>query len=367
MRPAQIEELLERMDFNQASNEAASGRSFVRWCIKNINAGIELEDNGRFRSKIMLVGRNLSNSGISVLHSSFFYPNTRCKITLPRKDAPGQTSVIEGCIMWCTHVEGLVHEIGIKFDAPIDSSAFVTKMMSDKRNSASTNHSELDGRVLLVEDSLVDRKLIEHFVSETKIDLTFAETLAQAREKISEPFDLILCDLMMPDGNGIDFIKWIRNQSITIPVAINSSTPANQVQSSMTELGVQGFIAKPIDKANLLTAMTEFLSMKDQSGSNDAAVLDTSDPEIQSIVDLFKNELKEIVTAIESQIQNDDTMPIYTAALRLQGMAPSLGFGQLGKIAGRTAESLAATMSCEESKQQLDAFLESCRSSAAAA
>jgi len=366
MCQAQLEELLERMSASQADENAVEKRAFVRWPLDNLNAQLELEENGRYRSKLTLAARNVSNSGISLLHSSFFYPGTPCRVTLPRRDVPKLSAVIEGHIMWCVHIEGLVHELGVKFDTPVDSSLFVTKMMASRRGNAAVSNSSLSGRVLHVDDSAVDRKLIEHFLAPTKIELSFAETIAKAKQMIVEPYDLILCDLMMPDGNGVDLIQWMRDQCITTPVAIHSSTPAHQVQSRMQDLAVQGFLSKPIDRATLLTAMTEFLSLpKKQSEQEANAVLDTTDPGILTIVKLFKVELGEIVAVVQSQIESNDTMPIYATALRLQGMAPTLGFAQLGKIAGRTAESLAATMSCEESKNQLDVFVESCRASAA--
>lgn len=73
-----------------------------------------------------------------------------------------------------------------------------------------------------------------------------------------------------------------------------------------------------------------------------------------------------MIASIESASRENDSMAVYAMALRLSGTAPTLGFEQLGKIAGRTAEVVAATMSCEESAEQIRALIESCRGARAA-
>jgi len=159
MCQAQLEELLERMSASQADENAVEKRAFVRWPLDNLNAQLELEENGRYRSKLTLAARNVSNSGISLLHSSFFYPGTPCRVTLPRRDVPKLSAVIEGHIMWCVHIEGLVHELGVKFDTPVDSSLFVTKMMASRRGNAAVSNSSLSGRLFLIWGMLVGSRM----------------------------------------------------------------------------------------------------------------------------------------------------------------------------------------------------------------
>jgi len=67
--------------------------------------------------------RNLSESGIGVLHGGFVHPHTRCVIALRRLDGPPVT--LEGQTVRCRHVAGCIHEIGIQFDQPIDLAGYL--------------------------------------------------------------------------------------------------------------------------------------------------------------------------------------------------------------------------------------------------
>ena len=120
-----MRELLQRMAKRSRSVGVEDFRSSKRWPVLGVTAEFQLEENRRFRDKLNLSVRDISNGGISLLHSSFFYPGTRCRITLPLRDDPSEVVVIDGVIKRCIHVEGVVHEIGIKFDKPIDSKKFV--------------------------------------------------------------------------------------------------------------------------------------------------------------------------------------------------------------------------------------------------
>lgn len=367
MGRAEVKELLERMSMNGQSAGVDEFRAFMRWPLMGVTAEFQLEENSRFRDKQSLTVRNISNSGISLLHSAFFYPGTRCRISLPLRDYPSKSAFFDGVIIRCIHVEGVVHEIGIKFDGLIDSSRFVSRLVTLKSRPEIAKPKNLNGRVLHVDSSQVDHRLIEYFLSNSNVQLVFAESIEQARTLAKEPFDLILCELLMPDGDGASFIGWLRDQCIDTPVAIHSATPPNQVRDRFENLEVQWFLPKPIDRTTLITAMTEFLSLPKSSESNERiSSLNLADPTVIQIVELFKNEIGLLIDTLGDESAREDAMKLYSVALRLQGTAPSLGFEQLGRVAARTAESLAATMSSEESAPQLEALIESCQAARAA-
>lgn len=367
MGRAEVKELLERMSTNGQSVGVDEFRSFMRWPLMGVTAGFQLEENSGFRNKQSLVVRNISNSGISLLHSAFLYPGTRCRITLPLRDDPSKSASFDGVIIRSIHVEGVVHEIGIKFDKLIDSSMFVSKLVTLKSRPEITKPKNLNGRVLHIDSSQVDRRLIEYFLSNSNVHLSAAESLEEARSLAKEPFDLILCELMMPDGDGAEFIQWLRNQCIDTHVAIHSAIPSSQARDKIEHLEVQGFLPKPIDRTTLIAAMTDFLSLpKAEESSKHSLALDLSNPTVIQIVDLFKKEIGPLIDTLGDESARENAMQLYSVALRLQGTAPTLGFEQLGKVAARAAESLAATMSCEESAPQLDALIESCKAARAA-
>lgn len=368
MSPQALEAFLDRLDAMTMQGLGSETRAYARWPIREAFVEVCVLERASFKRCMLMATRNVSNGGVAVLHSAFMYPGSNCTIALPtRAGGENEPIVMNGRIVRCVHREGMVHEIGIQFDEPIDSSKFVAKLMPTQAGSEITSAAKLTGTVLHVDGSPVDRRLIEYFLSVTKIKLISVDSFKEAMQHASGPLDLILTEMMLPDGRVQDFAHWLRNQCISTPIALYTATPMAQVRQQMQTMEVQGLLTKPVEKGALLAAMIEFLSApKAAKQAKKSRALDTADPTVTEIIKLFKNELESIIKSIENAAGSGDSMAIYAMALRLSGTAPALGFEQLGKIAGRTAELVAATMSCEESADQIRALVESCRSAEAA-
>ncbi len=67
--------------------------------------------------------RNISAGGVAFLHGGFLHTGSRCTLRL----GPQPKGIVEiaGEIVNCRHVEGLLHEVSVKFDRAIDPSLFV--------------------------------------------------------------------------------------------------------------------------------------------------------------------------------------------------------------------------------------------------
>ena len=67
--------------------------------------------------------RNISAGGIAFLHGGFLHTGSRCTLRL----GPQPKGIVEiaGEIVNCRHIEGLLHEVSVKFDRRIDPSLFV--------------------------------------------------------------------------------------------------------------------------------------------------------------------------------------------------------------------------------------------------
>lgn len=361
-----LEGLLDRLDALAVPGVSPESRAYARWPLREPFVEVCVEEHGAYRRCVVMATRNVSNGGVSVLHSAYLYPGSKCTIALPTRG--GQEPVImTGRIVRCTHREGMVHEIGIKFNEAIDASRFVAKLMPMHAGSEITSAAKLAGTLLQIDGSAVDRRLIEYFLSVTKIKVVSVGTFEEARKLATGSLDLILTDMLLPDGKVQDFVRWIRNQCVQTPIVLHTATPVAQVRQQMQKMEVQGLLTKPVERDSLLAGMIEFLNApKARKASQRAKSLDKADPAVREIVDLFKKELESVVVSIEAATGAEDAMAVYAMALRLSGTAPALGFEQLGKIAGRTAEVVAATMSCEESADQIKALIESCQKARAA-
>lgn len=117
-------------------------------------------------------------------------------------------------------------------------------------------------KVLLIEDNLEIRENTAEILELEGYMVEIAENgvvgIAKAKEKLP---DLILCDIMMPEADGWQVIKQLKENKSTskIPfVFITASVEKKEIEAGL-EMGAIGYIRKPFEGAELLTTVEECL------------------------------------------------------------------------------------------------------------
>jgi len=107
-------------------------------------------------------------------------------------------------------------------------------------------------RIFYVEDDLRNRAIIQMIVEKHGAKLNFERWGKEAIGKMRAvlPLDLILLDLMLPNNvSGYDIYDQLRQDEAFagIPVAIVSASDPSMEMAKARQLGMNGFIAKPVD------------------------------------------------------------------------------------------------------------------------
>lgn len=127
------------------------------------------------------------------------------------------------------------------------------------------------GRILLAEDYPLNVVVVETFLKDAGHEVTVAETGVAAVEACArEAFDLILMDVQMPEMDGYDAARAIREGggpcSAAIIVALTAhadeATRRNCLRSGMNDV-----ITKPVRRAPLLRAVDNWLGMNQEHGA----------------------------------------------------------------------------------------------------
>jgi two-component system, OmpR family, alkaline phosphatase synthesis response regulator PhoP len=111
----------------------------------------------------------------------------------------------------------------------------------------------MKARILIVEDerglviTLRDRLTREGYGVDTTADPD--EALARASER---PFDLILLDLMLPGGSGVDVCSQLRARGVTTPVIMLTARSAVVDKVIGLKMGADDYLTKPFEMAELL-------------------------------------------------------------------------------------------------------------------
>ena len=114
--------------------------------------------------------------------------------------------------------------------------------------------------ILIVEDDVVTRTLIEGFLSGDQYEILHAGDGADALMQIGKrPLDLVLLDLHMPTLDGLKLLEIMNDKKIMTPVICLTALTGDQVEVRAFELGAADFIRKPIQKEVLLVRVRNVL------------------------------------------------------------------------------------------------------------
>jgi len=121
--------------------------------------------------------------------------------------------------------------------------------------------------ILCVEDEL---KILENnrkTLTDAGYSVLTAENLAEARAILGgthPPPDLIVLDIMLPDGNGLDYLKELRTAGNDIPIIMLTAWNRGEHSARGIELGADDYIGKPFVYADLLARIKKVLTQTER-------------------------------------------------------------------------------------------------------
>lgn len=137
----------------------------------------------------------------------------------------------------------------------------------NQEDSFSHNHSDfnLNGlQVLVVDDERDSREFIAFLLEHYGAIVTEADSASKALINLGQAkFDLLISDIGMPDRDGYDLIRQIREQSSVqggniSAIALTAYAGESDQQQALLS-GFQHHLAKPIDSEALLSIVSEFI------------------------------------------------------------------------------------------------------------
>lgn len=107
--------------------------------------------------------------------------------------------------------------------------------------------------ILILDDDASIIRLVSTILSRHDFHTTPAETIADARELLAGGcFDLLLCDIDLPDGSGLDLIASLAESMPALAVVMMTVIGDIEIAKRAIALGVDGYITKPFDKSQIL-------------------------------------------------------------------------------------------------------------------
>ncbi len=118
--------------------------------------------------------------------------------------------------------------------------------------------------VLLIEDNAATRFGFVRYFAKDGYDVCEASNLAEAAIAMTtRRFDIVILDINLPDGNGIDFIETVKANDPFIPIIIITGEGDIPLAVEAMKRGADNFLTKPVDNAALAEFMRKTLEIGD--------------------------------------------------------------------------------------------------------
>ena len=122
-------------------------------------------------------------------------------------------------------------------------------------------------RILLVEDDENIRRPLLRDLREADFSVDFDVTLEDARRNLERGYDLLLLDLGLPDGDGLELCRSLRRTDPDLPIVILTARDAPEQRVHGLEAGADDYVVKPFHVPELVARLRTVLR---RSGRQDS-------------------------------------------------------------------------------------------------
>ena len=136
---------------------------------------------------------------------------------------------------------------------------------AEEESSSAEHEMPLHGRVLLAEDVPDIYVVLRQILQKMNLELEIAEDgrlaceMAEKSQAEGRPFDLILMDIQMPNMNGYEATRWLRQHGWKGPIVALTAHALVGDREKCLEAGCDDYIAKPITAKGLRDVLARYL------------------------------------------------------------------------------------------------------------
>ena len=161
-------------------------------------------------------------------------------------------------------------------------------------------------KILIIEDEPDIRKTLKYNLSKEGFDVICASSLSEGKDYLNDDtFSLILLDLMLPDGSGLDLCRELKSdtEKKLIPIIILTAKDDEVDKVVGFELGADDYVTKPFSVRELILRIKAVLKRGDIKSDNLEIQRQFGDLEIDvESHEVFVNKESVVLTALEFKL-----------------------------------------------------------------
>ena len=246
--------------------------------------------------------------------------------------------------------------------------------------------AEFSGDVLVAEDALANQILITHVLESMGLRVTIVDDGQQAIEKALERnFDLIFMDIQMPNVDGYEATKKLRQEGVRTPIVALTAHAMVGDREKCLDAGCSDYLTKPIENIELVKLIKQYLSdddrleyidpqVEDEEGKTEyqasepsmdknevtidleAAMRSCGDEDvIQRIAQAILDEGPQYLASLEKAIEEGKAKEVLLYSHKLRGVALTIGATVSAEKAD-VIEVAATEDDIEKAAEELDAL-----------
>ncbi len=125
---------------------------------------------------------------------------------------------------------------------------------------------------LIIDDEADIRQLIAMTLSRMGLDHHSAANLDEARQLLDTyDFDICLTDMRLPDGNGVEFVRYIHSIKPNLPVAVITAHGNMEAAVEAMKNGAYDFVSKPVDIRLLRQLVVQAVTLNSDDNNEKAS------------------------------------------------------------------------------------------------
>jgi signal transduction histidine kinase/CheY-like chemotaxis protein/HPt (histidine-containing phosphotransfer) domain-containing protein len=216
-------------------------------------------------------------------------------------------------------------------------------------------------RILVVEDNLVNQKVVTAVLKKKNLRIEIAGDGRQALDLLNaegdDPFSLVLMDVQMPVLDGLEATRLIRNDGRweRLPIIAMTAHAMNGDRERCLQAGMNDYLSKPVQPAHLLATVDRYLreETKRSSVETDTSALAPADPElVNDALAVFLQLAPERMERLEIATRSGDAGVIAQEARKIAVAADRVQAPAL-RACARIIESAAAEGDFDQISRQL--------------
>jgi predicted ATPase/signal transduction histidine kinase/CheY-like chemotaxis protein/HPt (histidine-containing phosphotransfer) domain-containing protein len=242
-------------------NLAGNAAKFTQHGEILVSGDIESEDNEKIKLIFTVKDTGIGMSGEE--KKKLFQAFSQADSSISRKF--GGTGL--GLIISKNLIEIMGGKIWFESEAGSGSSFYFNVELKKDKSNEKIEESKItldNKKILIIDDSEISLEILEEYLENIGVKTEKAMSGEEGIKKIKEnKFDMIIIDWNMPELNGIDTIKKIRNEFSPndIPsIIMVSAYNIDEIKEAGKNVGINGFLTKPVQKSNLTDTILKILN-----------------------------------------------------------------------------------------------------------